>query len=189
MTEITGMNTCPLVWVIIGVSGSGKTAIGRLLSQRLECDFLEGDRRHPQANVLKMQAHMPLTDDDREQWLLAIAADIHHAIAHTRETVITCSALKVAYRKRLMISDQVQLVWLNVPTPELERRLTGRSRHYMKSDLLRSQLDAFEPPRPEEHAIVLNGVLSPHQIVDNLLDRTAQFCPEIKAEWWRRYRS
>jgi cytidylate kinase len=74
------MNICPLTWIIISVSGSGKSAIGRLLAQNLKCDFLEGDRRHPLANVLKMSSQQPLTDTDRRPWLLAIEDDLRRSI-------------------------------------------------------------------------------------------------------------
>ena len=93
------MDDYPLVWIIMGVSGSGKTVIGRLLSERLECDFLEGDRRHPPSNIIKMLSQNPLQDEDRRQWLLEIEDDIGRAIDRSRETVITCSALKASYRK------------------------------------------------------------------------------------------
>ena len=86
------MNNCPLVWVIMGVSGSGKTVVGRLFSERLESDFLEGDWRHPRSNIIKMQSQIPLDDDDRHQWLLEIESDIQRAVAKNRETVLTCSA-------------------------------------------------------------------------------------------------
>lgn len=69
------MNDCPLVWIVIGVSGSGKTVVGRLLSERLECDFLEGDRRHPPSNIIKMHSGIPLQDEDRQQWLLELEDD------------------------------------------------------------------------------------------------------------------
>lgn len=83
----------PLVWVMMGVAGSGKTVMGRLLAARLDCDFLEGDRRHPITNIQKMAAQTPLTEVDRQQWLDAIADDIHRTIRLKRETVITFQPL------------------------------------------------------------------------------------------------
>ena len=180
------MNSCPLVWIVIGVAGSGKTAIGRLLSQQLECDFLEGDRRHPLPNILKMAARIPLQDRDRQVWLLAMQDDIQRAISLNRETVLTCSALKLSYRKQLTAPERVQLVWLNVPEAELERRLSQRANHYMKLEMLRSQIAVFEPMQPEENAIIVNGLLSPTEIVNDLLNTAIQLFPTLKQSWWQR---
>ena len=124
------MNSYPLVWIIMGVAGSGKTYVGRLLAERLESDFLEGDRRHPASNIIKMLSQTPLQDDDRRQWLLEIEADIRRSIERNRETVMTCSALKASYRKQLTSLGRVQLVWLDVPQQELKRRLAKRDHHY-----------------------------------------------------------
>lgn len=170
----------------MGVSGSGKTVVGRLLSQRLECDFLEGDRRHPPDNIRKMLSQHPLQDEDRMQWLLAIEDDIRRAIDRNLETVITCSALKVSYRKQLTSPGRVQLVWLEVPTSELARRLSKRANHYMKSEMLNSQIAAFEPMTPEEKVITVNGALSPAQIVDELLLKSSRLFPGMKKQWWER---
>lgn len=180
------MNPCPLVWIVIGVAGSGKTVIGRLLSQQLECDFLEGDRRHLLSNILKMAAHIPLQDSDRQSWLLEMEADIQRAIVLNRETVLTCSALKLSYRTQLTAPERVQLVWLNVPEAELERRLSQRGNHYMKLEMLRSQIAAFEPIQPEENAIIIDGLLSPVEVVTDLLKTATQLFPSLKKSWWQR---
>jgi gluconokinase len=129
------MNDCPLAWVVMGVAGSGKTHIGRLLAERLECDFLEGDRRHPLSNIIKMQSQQPLNDADRHQWLLAMEEDIRRAVDRNREVVVSCSALKASYRTQLRSPGRVQLVWLDVPKLELERRLRNRVNHYMKPEI------------------------------------------------------
>lgn len=180
------MNTCPLVWTVIGVSGSGKTVVGRLLAERLESDFLEGDRRHPLSNIMKMRSQTPLQDDDRQQWLAAIESDIQRAIELNRETVITCSSLKAAYRKRLTALGRVQLVWLNVPKSELERRLVERANHYMKAKMLDSQLAAFEPIGTEENVITLDGRLPPGKIIDELLNQATWLFPDLGKPWWQR---
>lgn len=180
------MSQCPLVWIVIGVAGSGKTMIGRLLSQQLECDFLEGDRRHPLPNILKMTSHIPLQDSDRQAWLLEVETDIQRAIALNRETVLACSALKLAYRNQLTAPGRVQLVWLNVPETELEHRLSQRSNHYMKLEMLRSQIAAFEPMQPEENAIIVDGLLSPVEIVNDLLNTATQRFPNLQKAWWQR---
>lgn len=180
------MSNCPLVWVIMGVSGSGKTVVGRLLAERLESDFLEGDRRHSLANLLKMQAQTPLQDIDRHQWLMEIGEDMDRAIAKNRETVLTCSALKASYRQQLTFLARVQLVWLNVPQPDLERRLQRRSHHYMKPEMLASQLADFEPIGPEENVITIDGRLPPAKIVDELLSQATWLYPDLENPWWQR---
>lgn len=180
------MASFPLVWIITGVSGSGKSVVGRLLSDRLDCDFLEGDRRHPLANVKKMISHTPLEDEDRRQWLLNIEADIKRAIDLRIETVITCSALKRLNRKQLDLLDHVQLVWLDVPEEELMHRLENRDNHFMRSVMLKSQLDAFEPITSEEPVITVSGISPPGAIVDEIIGQAAQIFPCLKSSWWQR---
>jgi gluconokinase len=178
------MNESPLIWVVMGVSGSGKSVVGRLLAQKLECDFLEGDRRHSMLNIHKMRSHQPLTDVDRRPWLLEIEADIQRAIDRHRETVITCSALKADYRKQIAV-ERVQLVWLNVPKPELLRRLKHRPDHFMTESMLDSQLAAFEAIGADESIakIDLAHPLTPDEIISKL----AQEFPSINTPWWQRY--
>ena len=184
--EKDSTGNCPLVWVIIGVAGSGKTVVGRLLAERLESDFLEGDRRHSRSNILKMQSQTPLDDEDRHQWLVEIKEDMGRAVAKKRETVITCSALKVSYRKQRTALDRVQLVWLDVSKADLERRLQRRGNHYMKPDMLTSQLAAFEPIEPDENIITIDGRLLPAKIVDELLSQATWLYPELEKSWWQR---
>ncbi|PZV17064.1 MAG: gluconate kinase [Pseudanabaena sp.] len=170
----------------MGVSGSGKSVVGRLLSERLECDFLEGDLRHPLSNIIKMSSQIPLEDEDRRQWMMEIEDDIRRAVNRNRETVITCSALKASYRKLLTSPGQVQLVWINVTTPELERRLNQRSNHYMKLEMLRSQLSTFESIDLNENIITVDGLLSPVEIVNELLATAIKLFPNMEKPWWQR---
>lgn len=180
------MNDFPLVWIIIGVSGSGKTTIGRLLSERLECDFMEGDRRHPPSNISKMLSGTRLEDEDRSEWLLRIKNDIQRAIDLNLETVITCSALKVSYRKQIASQNRVQLVWPEVTETELKQRLIRRLNHYMKPEMLEGQIATFEAISPEENAITVNGMLPQSQIVDELVSKANQLFPSMNQEWWKR---
>jgi gluconokinase len=181
------MNNSPIVWLIIGVSGSGKTTVGRLLAKNLECDFLEGDRRHPIANIKKMSSKQPLEDADRRQWLSQIKDDMRQAIYHNREIVMSCSALKAAYRKELASCGQVQLVWLTVEQSMLKQRLIERSNHYMKPEMLASQLATFEVPTPEENVITLDGSQLIDTIVNEFMTKAIEKYPSIEKSWWERY--
>jgi gluconokinase len=180
------MGSLPSIWIIMGVSGSGKTVVGRLLSERLECDFLEGDRRHPLANIKKMSSQTPLDDSDRKEWLLRLEEDIRRVKYLKSEAVITCSCLKSSYRKQLTSLGQVQLVWISVPEEVLKQRLALRDNHFMKPEMLNSQLSSFERIRSDERVIVVNGVLKPSEIVDELMRQAVQRCPSLRLSWWQR---
>ncbi|KAI9135559.1 AAA family ATPase [Acaryochloris sp. CCMEE 5410] len=172
---------------MLGVAGSGKTTIGRLLADRLDCDFLEGDRRHSAANIQKMAAHTPLTDADRQGWLEAIADDIRRAIDLKRETVLTCSALKQAHRQRLMALGPVQLVWLELSESELRQRLTQRDTHYMQVELLASQLNAVEAIQPTETGILtVDSTQPPAWVVEQIWRQALHCYPQLQRDWWQR---
>jgi gluconokinase len=185
--EENAMNNHPLVWVIIGVSGSGKTTVGRLLAQKLECDFLESDRRHPIANVIKMSLQQPLEEKDRLPWLSAIEDDLRRAIDLNREIVVTCSALKASHRKQLISLGRVQLVWLDVDILILEQRLKERSKHYMKPEMLPSQIITFEAISLEENVINVNGNIPIDVVMSELITKIIQRFPIMKKAWWERY--
>jgi carbohydrate kinase (thermoresistant glucokinase family) len=145
------------VAVVMGVSGSGKTTIGRVLARRLGWLFQEGDALHPSENVAKMSAGHPLDDEDRAPWLAAIAARIDEWRARGEAGVITCSALKRSYRD-VIIGDRpdVRLVYLAGSRELIAERLAARRRHFMPASLLDSQFAALEPPMPEECAIAVS---------------------------------
>lgn len=176
----------PLVWILIGVAGSGKTSIGRLLAEYWDCDYLEGDRRHSALNRAKMAAHKPLNDSDRQQWLADLSADIQWAIQHHREVVLTCSALKAAYRQHLTQFDRVQLVWLQVSAAELQRRLMQRPNHYMTIEMLSSQLATFEAIGSDENVLCVDGDGSPMEVVNQILSQATQRYPILQQPWWQR---
>lgn len=140
--------------VVMGVSGAGKSTIGRRLADELGWDFEEGDGLHPAVNVAKMAAGEPLTDEDRMPWLARVREWIDAEIADGRHGVITCSALKRAYRD-LLRRPEVLFVYLEVPRAELARRLESRRDHYMPASLLDSQLEALEPPAHDEAALTV----------------------------------
>jgi len=139
--------------VVMGVCGCGKTTVGRLLAAGLGLPFVEGDELHPQANVAKMAAGMPLTDEDRAGWLDAVAARL---AAAPGGAVASCSALKRRYRDRLRAdAPHLRFVHLHGPRALLEQRLSARRGHYMPASLLDSQLQTLEAPAPDERAIEL----------------------------------
>jgi gluconokinase len=146
----------PLGAVVMGVSGAGKTTVGECLAERLHWEFAEGDRLHPPENVAKMQSGHPLTDADRAPWLAAIAGVIDLWQARGICGVITCSALKRQYRRRI-IGDRpwVRLVYLDGSRELIAGRLAARRGHFMPANLLDSQFAALEPPGPDENPITV----------------------------------
>ena len=146
----------PLVLVVMGVSGSGKTTVASMLAGRLGWHFAEGDDFHPAANIEKMHAGTPLNDDDRLPWLRAIAAQIDRWREGGESGVITCSALKHRYRAIIIGErEEVRLVYLKGDIDTIRRRLVARHGHFMPASLLQSQFEALEEPRAEERAIVV----------------------------------
>lgn len=151
----------------MGVSGSGKTTVGTLLAQTLGWQFADGDDFHPQSNIDKMSHGIPLTDEDRQPWLDALRAAICNWLSDQRRVVVACSALKHEYRDVLRVdSDRVQFVYLKASFDELERRLKKRKHHFMKSDLLTSQLSTLEEP---EHALEVDADKTPPKIVAEVI--------------------
>jgi carbohydrate kinase (thermoresistant glucokinase family) len=146
----------PLVAVVMGVSGAGKTTVGERLAERLNWEFLEGDRLHPRENVAKMRSGHPLTDADRTPWLAAIAEAIDLWRARGACGVVSCSALKRAYRCGIIgARPGVRLVYLEGSRELIAERLAGRNDHFMPASLLDSQFAALEPPGPDENPITV----------------------------------
>lgn len=159
------------VLIVMGVSGSGKTTVAKELADRLGWKFLEGDDMHPAANVAKMHAGIPLTDDDRGPWLHAIAGWIEERIAAGEPGIVTCSALKHAYRDVLTGGhDNVRIVYLKGDKLLIARRLAERQGHFMPSSLLDSQFATLEEPDLAEHAIVVPIGGSPEGTVASIVE-------------------
>lgn len=146
----------PTVAVVMGVAGAGKTTVGERLAERLNWEFIEGDRLHPRENLAKMQSGQPLTDTDRAPWLAEIAGAIDAWRARNACGVITCSALKRDYRRRIVGGRAgVRLIYLVGWHELIAARLAARSGHFMPVSLLDSQLAALEPPGSDENPIVV----------------------------------
>ena len=149
--------TAPIVLVVMGVTGTGKTTLAEALAARLGWPMQEGDALHPPANVEKMRGGTPLTDADRWPWLDRIAAWIDARRAAGENGIVTCSALKRAYRDRIAgARDGVRLVFLHGERALLAARLVARRGHFMPPGLLDSQLATLEPPGPDEAAIAVH---------------------------------
>lgn len=129
--------------ILLGVSGSGKTAIGKELSGSLKIPFFDGDDYHSASNKEKMQAGIPLTDADRWPWLQTLAKLLHEH----RDCILACSALKESYRNILKISSDVLFVYLKGDDTLIRKRLEGRKGHFFNPTLLKSQFETLEEPK------------------------------------------
>ncbi|MEH2511985.1 gluconokinase [Nitrobacteraceae bacterium AZCC 1564] len=162
--------------IVMGVSGSGKSTIAAALARHIGFDCEDGDSYHPASNVKKMQAGIPLTDDDRWPWLRAIADDIDRRAATGHPFVVSCSALKRAYRDVLVHGrSDVQLVYLKGPRDLIAERLAQRKGHFMPPSLLDSQLATIEEPTPNENAVIVDIDAPINQIVAAIVHRLQPF--------------
>jgi len=158
-------------WVVMGVSGCGKSTIGQLLADAHGDAFVEGDAFHPPANVAKMSAGQPLNDDDRSDWLRALKTEISRAREQGVGLVMSCSALKRSYRDLLREADPaLRFVHLHGPRALIAERLAARRDHYMPPLLLDSQLAALEPLGQDEQGIHLDIQRAPAQLVHTILE-------------------
>lgn len=159
-----------MIIVVMGVCGCGKTTIGQRLAEKLEAAFIEGDELHPASNKDKMATGIPLDDGDREPWLDAIAAKAAALLSETRCIVVSCSALKRAYRDRLRMADKtIKLVHLTGSKAVLQARMNERRGHFMPAGLLDSQLATLQPPEADEVAVNLDIAEQPDRIVERAL--------------------
>lgn len=160
----------PHVIVLMGVTGSGKTTVGRALATTLGWVFHDADDLHPPANIRKMKRGDPLDDEDRAPWLAAVRALVVELAASQRKAVLACSALKESYRKVIVGKDRnTTIVYLRGSPEFIATRLADRTDHFMPNDLLRSQFDDLEEP---EDAIVIEISQNTRAIVNEILERT-----------------
>jgi gluconokinase len=157
--------------VVMGVSGAGKSTVGKLIARHLNCEFRDADSFHPPANIAKMSSGAPLTDEDRWPWLNAIAAWIADRRATGQVGVVTCSALKRVYRDIVTgkQSPDVRLVYLKGDFDLIEARLKARTDHFMPPGLLKSQFDALQEPTGDEHAITVSIDATPEEIAERVV--------------------
>jgi carbohydrate kinase (thermoresistant glucokinase family) len=161
----------PSVLVVMGVSGSGKSTIGAQLALQLRWDFEDGDWFHPTRNIDKMHAGIPLTDEDRAPWLIAIADYIDRTRCAGSHTVVACSALKRRYRGVIIGNrPDVRLIYLKGNMELIARRVAVRHEHFMPARLLQSQFDALEEPGPDERPIVVSIEPPPREIVTRIIE-------------------
>jgi gluconokinase len=157
-----------MVVILMGVSGAGKTTVGRGLASTLGWTFYEGDDLHTPANVEKMSRGLPLTDEDRRPWLLALRDLIEGCLQRGENAVVTCSALKRAYREILKDGDKdILFVYLKADPRRIAERLERRHGHFAKRNLLESQLATLEEPSPEE-ALTVDASGTPEETVEEV---------------------
>jgi gluconokinase len=157
-----------VVVIISGVSGAGKTTIGRLLAQELGWAFYDADDFHPAGNIEKMHHGVPLTDEDRQPWLESLRASVKRWLSKGQDAVLACSALKKAYRDHLRVGPEVKIVFLRGGYEVVADQLRSRRGHFMDPGLLQSQFADLEEPQPAEDAIRIDLGRTPPELVKEI---------------------
>ncbi|WP_293775765.1 gluconokinase [uncultured Oxalicibacterium sp.] len=157
--------------VVMGVSGCGKSSVARLLAERLGCDFIEGDDAHPQENIDKMAAGIPLSDADRQDWLQTLKQTLQHRVQLQDSVVLTCSALKRRYRDLLREADpHLFFLHLHGDHALIAQRMASRNRHFMPTALLDSQFADLEPLQSDEFGMMLDVRHSLEKLVTQAIE-------------------
>lgn len=154
-----------MIIVVMGVTGAGKTTVGRLLGEELEWEFADGDDFHPAVNVERMGRGVPLSDDDRRPWLERLRKEILRCDAERRNLVLACSALKKSYRALLAVSEAVKFVYLKGEAGQIAERLKTRRGHFANEKILAAQFVDLEEP---ESAVVVDIAATPLEIVNEI---------------------
>lgn len=157
-----------MIVIIFGVSGAGKTTIGKRLADDLGWQFYEADDFHPRANIEKMRSGRPLTDEDRGPWLERLREQIMRSLTAQENALFACSALKRVYRERLRVSDDVRFVFLRGNYALIENQLRRRRGHFMNPALLRSQFADLEEPRSVEDAVPIELGRTSEELVEEI---------------------
>ena len=168
------------IYVVMGVSGSGKSAVANAVASKLSAGFLDGDFLHPRSNILKMAAGEALNDEDRAPWLASLN-DAAFAMQRTNNvSIIICSALKKHYRDRLRAGNSnLSFIYLHGDFPVIEARMASRKGHFFKSSMLISQFAALEQPGVEEHDVVAININQP---LDAVIAETLQHIQSFQAQ-------
>lgn len=157
-----------MIVIVFGVSGAGKTTIGKLLADELGWRFLEADDFHPASNVEKMRDGRPLADEDRWPWLEQLRHQITRSIAAKENAVLACSALKRVYRERLRVGDDVTFVFLHGDYALIEKQFQHRRGHFMDPELLKSQFTDLEEPKTDDGTVTIELGRSPQELVEEI---------------------
>ena len=159
----------PVVLILMGVAGCGKTTVGKALAARLDCPFYDGDDFHPPENLAKMANGIPLEDVDRLPWLTCLHDLIHDHLVQGEAAVFACSALKKRYRDLLRSDNRgAIIIYLQGERDLIQKRLQSRQGHFMKTGMLESQFEALEAPSPDE-AILVDITGSVEGIIQQIL--------------------
>lgn len=145
------------VFVVMGVSGCGKTTVGLALAEKLGCSFYDGDDFHPPENVAKMASGTPLNDEDRHPWLVRLHELLAGHVSRGETAVLACSALKKKYREILQVNNETRFIFLHGSFDLIWERMQARQNHYMKAEMLQSQFDTLEPPGVDEALTIQIG--------------------------------
>jgi len=162
-----------MIIIIWGVSGAGKTTVGKLLARELGWRFYEADDFHPQANIDKMRRGRPLTDEDRQPWLESLREVIGRCVAAGSNAVFACSVLKKKYRDRLRVSADVKFVFLRGDRARIAEQLRHRQGHFMPPKLLDSQFADLEEPAASEDVLTIELGGSPPELVEEIKRKLA----------------
>jgi len=166
-----------MFYIIMGVSGSGKSTVGKLLSDRLNCNFFDADDFHPQANIYKMNQGTALNDQDRAPWLEKLRQLIGQTLAENRQGVLACSALKQKYRQILRDNNsEVIFVYLQGSYDCIQARIKERKGHFMSAELLQSQFETLEEP---DDALIIDISLPPQAIVQEIMSKMTKKAGDI----------